>query len=174
MHELVMDAWIGLGSNQGDRLFYLSRALWELSTIGSLRLASSIYETTPWGVKEQPAFYNAVVCIQTNLEPLELLGRLHRIEEQAGRQRDIPNGPRTLDLDLLIMGGILMQTEFLTLPHPRLTERDFVLAPLVEIAPLLKHPEVNLDMQTLLPKASIKTLSGNILGWDGKPVERVV
>jgi 2-amino-4-hydroxy-6-hydroxymethyldihydropteridine diphosphokinase len=169
-----MDAWIGLGSNQGDRLFYLSKALWELSTVGSLRLASSIYETKPWGVEDQPAFYNAVICIQTPLDPLELLARLHKIEEQAGRQREIVNGPRTLDLDLLIMGGLLMNTEILTLPHPGLLHRDFVLAPLVEIAPHLKHPLVALEMRELLPKAKIQTLNGNMLGWDGKPIKKVV
>jgi len=101
---------------------------------------SSLYRTPPWGVLEQPPFINAVVELDTALEPHELLDALLAIEQRAGRVRAERNGPRTLDLDLLHVDGVRMDDERLTLPHPRMAERAFVLLPLHDIAPTLPLP----------------------------------
>lgn len=99
---------------------------------------SSVYETPPWGIEEQPAFYNMVACIETEFAPVEVLHRMQRIETALGRVRDIHWGPRTMDIDLLCMeGGETVKTEELQLPHPYLLDRAFVLVPLAEIAPTL-------------------------------------
>ena len=117
---------------------------------------SSLYETEPVGYHDQPAFLNAVVALETHLEPLPLLRALLAIERQLGRdRRQGPlKGPRTLDLDLLLMGDWIVADEELSLPHPALAKRRFVLAPLAEIAPELRHPESNQTMADLLALAA--------------------
>ena len=135
-------AYIALGSNLGDRAQTLSRAVVQLGRLGRVVARSSVYETEPVGYQEQPAFLNAVVALETGLEPLDLLRALLRIEVEMGRDRSqgTPKGPRTLDLDLLLMGDRIVEDKELTLPHPALTQRRFVMAPLAEIAPQLRHP----------------------------------
>lgn len=130
-----MRAAIGLGSNVGDRLGHLRQALEALEALGEVEAISSLYETEPVGGPDQGPFLNAVVVIDTDLEPRELLAALHRIEVDAGRVRDVRWGPRTLDLDLLVVEGRLVADEDLQVPHPRAAERRFVLAPLSEVWP---------------------------------------
>jgi 2-amino-4-hydroxy-6-hydroxymethyldihydropteridine diphosphokinase len=145
-------AYIALGSNLGDRTEALSSAIRHLGSLGRLVALSSLYETEPVGYHDQPAFLNAVVALETQLEPLPLLRGLLAIERQLGRDRSHGplKGPRTLDLDLLLMGDWIVADEELSLPHPALAQRRFVLAPLAEIAPELRHPETNQTMAGLL------------------------
>jgi 2-amino-4-hydroxy-6-hydroxymethyldihydropteridine diphosphokinase len=145
-------AYIALGSNLGDRTEALSSAIRHLGSLGRLVALSSLYETEPVGYHDQPAFLNAVVALETQLEPLPLLRGLLAIERQLGRDRSHGplKGPRTLDLDLLLMGDWIVADEELSLPHQALAQRRFVLAPLAEIAPELRHPETNQTMAGLL------------------------
>jgi 2-amino-4-hydroxy-6-hydroxymethyldihydropteridine diphosphokinase len=147
-------AYIALGSNLGDRAKTLADAKERLNRLGRVEACSSLYETEPVGFHEQPAFLNAVLALETELEPLFLLHALLAIERELGRDRrhSVPNGPRTLDLDLLLMGDTVVTTEELTLPHPALARRRFVLAPLAEIAPHLRHPQSNLTIAELLAR----------------------
>lgn len=130
-------AYVGLGSNLGDREALIRRAA---ALLGARRL-SSISETEPWGVVDQPRFVNAVAELETPLEPRELLVRLLDVERRLGRERGGPRwGPRTIDLDLLVHGDAQLDEPGLVLPHPRLHERLFVLEPLAELAPDLDVP----------------------------------
>jgi len=145
-------AYIALGSNLGNREETLSAATDRLRGLGQVEAFSALYETEPVGNRDQPAFLNAVVALETALQPLPLLNALLAIERELGRDRSrgLPKGPRTLDLDLLLMGDNVLAGEELTLPHPALTQRRFVLAPLAEIAPHLRHPQTNQTMAELL------------------------
>jgi 2-amino-4-hydroxy-6-hydroxymethyldihydropteridine diphosphokinase len=145
-------AYIALGSNLGNRAEALSSAVGHLRSLGRVVALSSLYETEPVGYHHQPAFLNAVVALETPLEPLPLLRGLLAIERELGRDRSRGplKGPRTLDLDLLLMGDWIVAGEELSLPHPALAQRRFVLAPLAEIAPQLRHPESNQTMAELL------------------------
>lgn len=133
-------AYIGLGSNLGDRMATLRTAVLRLESLGRIAGISSLYETEPVGYLEQPPFLNAVVALDTELAPGELLSALLRIERDLGRKRSFPNAPRTLDLDLLLVDDLVLDIPELTLPHPRLHERAFVLVPLAELAPEMVHP----------------------------------
>ena len=145
-------AYIALGSNLGNRAEALSSSISHLSRLGRVVALSSLYETEPVGYHDQPAFLNAVVALETQLESLPLLRGLLAIERQLGRDRSQGplKGPRTLDLDLLMVGDWIVADEELSLPHPALAQRRFVLAPLAEIAPGLRHPESNRTMADLL------------------------
>lgn len=129
------DAYLSIGSNIGDRLAYLQEGLNQLAAEPGIEIVdiSSVYETDPWGLTSQRAFYNAVVWIRTTLLPLRLLRICQRIEHRAGRRRDIRWGPRTLDIDILMFDHLNIDTPRLILPHPRINERDFVLVPLAEV-----------------------------------------
>lgn len=130
-------AFVSLGSNLGDRNAYLKQAVQRLGQLPGTRVTrrSSLYRTDPVGYVEQPWFLNAVVELTTHLDPLPLLGALLAIEAELGRVRSVRWGPRTLDLDLLAMDDIQMDTEQLVLPHPRFSERRFVLVPWQELDP---------------------------------------
>ncbi len=147
-------AYIGFGSNIGDRLKHIQNAIHALSKTSGITLQaiSSIYKTAPVGYETQGEFLNGVVVIQTNLSPLSLLHTLKDIETAVGRQHRIRWGPREIDLDLLIYGDLCLQAEKLTVPHPEMHLRRFVLAPLVEIAPKLVHPIFQETVQTLLDR----------------------
>lgn len=153
--ERTATAYVGLGSNLGDRANYLLQAVRGMMNAG-LHVArlSSIYETAPHGVAAQPDFLNMVAELIAPLPaPEQLLGRLLRIEYALGRTRAIHEGhkgPRTIDLDLLLYKDEQHHTEFLTLPHPRLHERRFALAPLAELAPDLVHPAFARSIAQLL------------------------
>ncbi len=133
--------YLGLGSNVGDRRAQLQNALKALNS-GDVEVTgvSPVYETEPQGLREQPWFLNMVVEAHTSLFPLQLLTRIEEIEKQFGRRRMIPNGPRTLDIDILLYGRAVIRSERLVVPHPRYTERRFVLAPLHDLAPDLRDP----------------------------------
>ena len=139
-------AYVGLGANLGDRGAAIARAA---ALIGARRL-SSIRETEPWGYADQPRFLNAVAEVVTPLEPRPFLARLLEVERELGRAREGPRwGPRTIDLDLLLYGDRRLDEPGLTVPHPRLHERLFVLEPLAELAPSLEIPG-NGTVQALL------------------------
>ncbi len=153
----ALHAYVGLGSNMGDRAGYLLLALRGMLDAGlKVRRLSSVYETEPVDVLEQPAFLNMVAELEGDSLPApeQLLARLLRIEYLLERRRDVARGPRTIDLDLLLYGDELRATEFLTLPHPRLCERRFVLVPLAELVPHLPHPSLHHTISHLLAETS--------------------
>jgi 2-amino-4-hydroxy-6-hydroxymethyldihydropteridine diphosphokinase len=131
------EAFVGLGANLENPLQQVRQAISELDAIEHTRVvvASSLYRSAPVGYADQPDFINAVAKMQTRLSPHELLDALHVIENRHGRRRSLRNAPRTLDLDLLLYGMLVVDEDGLTLPHPRMHERAFVLLPLAEIAP---------------------------------------
>lgn len=133
----MKDVFIGLGSNLGDREENIARALEVIVRLPETRLiaVSEIVETEPWGIEDQPLFANAVARLATPMAADAMLLALKRIEDELGRVPGQRNGPRVIDLDILLFGGEVWQTEVLTIPHPRLGERDFALTPLLEIAP---------------------------------------
>jgi 2-amino-4-hydroxy-6-hydroxymethyldihydropteridine diphosphokinase len=135
-------AYVALGANLGDAEGTLRAVMRELGTLPGVRLlkSSSLYRTAPMGLKNQPDFINAAIVLETELDSHALLLTLFSIEQRFGRQRSIPNAPRTLDLDLLLHGDEVSDDSTLTLPHPRMHARAFVLAPLAEIAPGLSIP----------------------------------
>jgi 2-amino-4-hydroxy-6-hydroxymethyldihydropteridine diphosphokinase len=163
-------AYIGLGANLGDRMTTLQMAIQRLQTLGSIERVSSLYETEPVGYLEQPPFLNAVVALDTALTPAELVSALLSIERDLGRLRSFPNAPRTLDLDLLTVDNIILDTPELTLPHPRLHERAFVLVPLAEIAPELVLPGSEMTMpellQTLPDPGGVEVFAA--AGWESR------
>lgn len=133
----MAEAALGLGSNLGDRKAHLLGAVRALETWGGIRVmaVSSLWETPPWGIEDQPHFLNACVLIETSLAPLEVLETCLAIERDHGRERSLRWGPRTLDMDVLYYDDVEMAEGRLILPHPRMLLRSFVLAPLAEIAP---------------------------------------
>lgn len=137
-----LDAWLGLGSNLGHRAHMLAAALDALEECAGLDLvaASSVYETDPVGVTEQPAFLNMVAHFRCALEPRALLDAIQAAESELKRIRTHRWGPRTIDIDVLLLGDLHIRTERLTVPHPEMTNRQFVLVPLAELAPDLPLP----------------------------------
>lgn len=148
----LTEAYIGLGSNLGDRQSHLATAVDSLRTISKTVDVSSLYETPPQGFRDQPVFMNAVCRIWTWLDQFRLLHELKRIEAASSRQRSFVNAPRTLDLDILMYGTLVLQSPSLVIPHPRMAERSFVLAPLCEIAPHAIHPVLNESTSSLLAR----------------------
>jgi 2-amino-4-hydroxy-6-hydroxymethyldihydropteridine diphosphokinase len=143
--------YIGIGSNLGDRGKNCSRSIDLLEKNGIVvRQRSSLYETMPWGVRDQPLFLNMVIEAETELKPQELLELLKNVEIEVGREKSAKWGPRAIDLDILLYDNIILNDETLTIPHPYLHERDFVLIPFCEIAPDLKHPILQSTMGELL------------------------
>lgn len=142
MFNVKAHAWIGLGANLGEAPAMLLRAFESLARLPQSRLLarSSLYRTAPIDAPGQPDYFNAVAMLETTLDPLRLLHELQTIENTNGRERLFHNAPRTLDLDLLLHGGAHMDTPELVLPHPRMHERAFVLAPLEELDPDLEIP----------------------------------
>ncbi|HWT01431.1 MAG TPA: 2-amino-4-hydroxy-6-hydroxymethyldihydropteridine diphosphokinase [Pyrinomonadaceae bacterium] len=149
-------AYVGMGSNMGDRAGNLLLAVRGMMDAGlAVRRLSAVYETEPVDVKEQPAFLNMVAELRVTLfSPEQTLARLLRVEYALGRRRDVRRGPRTVDLDLLLYGDERRETEFLRLPHPRLHLRRFVLAPLAELVPELRHPTLHRTVAQLLAGTS--------------------
>ena len=144
-------AFVGLGSNLGDKKGYLDLAVSGLRKEKGIRVeaVSAYLETEPYGGVEQDSFLNAGVKLRTLLTPRELLSCMQEIENQAGRKREIHWGPRTLDLDLWFYDGEVLDTPELTVPHPDLQNRDFVLKPMLELAPYLRHPVLQKTIKEL-------------------------
>ena len=147
-------AYLGLGSNVGNREQHIETALAKLAA-PDLRVmrVSSIYETEPVGFTAQRFFLNLVAEIETDLFPMQLLARISKIEQALGRVRTIENGPRTLDVDILLYGRAVIHGTRLDVPHPRMAERRFVLAPLAELAPELRHPVTHKTIRAMLDAA---------------------
>ena len=141
--------YLGLGSNLGDRLGHLGYGFRELAKLGALEARSAILETAPEDCPGGKMFLNACVCLQTKLEPTELLNAALRIERARGRRRNGRNEPRVLDIDLLFVEGRVIREPSLTVPHPRLHTRRFVLEPLAGIAPRVVHPVLGMTVEGL-------------------------
>jgi len=137
---MSITAYIGLGSNVGDKAASCRKALDLLGRIGRVVRVSSFYSTEPIGYPDQDDFINAVAELETGLSPLALLAACHVIEDELGRSRLLRWGPRTIDLDILLYGDQVMNSTELTIPHPLMAARRFVLVPLCEIAPQAVHP----------------------------------
>ncbi len=156
--------YLGLGSNMGNRRDNLDKGLQLLSQRGQVRQVSSIYDTEPVGNPAQPRFLNLVCQIYTRLAPMELLTLVKGIESKLGRTVGESNVPRTLDIDILFYGNQIVESPKLVIPHPRLTERDFVLVPLAEIAPELAHPVSGKTINELLQ--GLKTGTQSMFKWE--------
>jgi 2-amino-4-hydroxy-6-hydroxymethyldihydropteridine diphosphokinase len=146
--------YIALGSNLGDRVNHLQKALFELDQHQAISITkvSSIYETDPVGILEQQQFLNMAAEMTTTLMPLELLQEMHKIEMKHGRVRTIRWGPRTIDLDILLYNQLRINTEALQIPHPRMIERGFVLIPLYELNPDVHIPGCDETLAAIIRK----------------------
>lgn len=148
-------AYLLLGSNIGDRQQHLATALRKIGDkVGLIQKVSSTYQTQPWGVTNQDDYLNMAVQISTSLTPEVLFERIKVIETAAGRISMVQNAPRTLDIDILFYEQLVMSSEHLTIPHPRLHLRRFVLIPMVDIAPHFIHPVFKKSMQALLDECA--------------------
>jgi 2-amino-4-hydroxy-6-hydroxymethyldihydropteridine diphosphokinase len=149
--------YLSLGSNIGDREANLRAAI---DRLGPVR-ESPIYETEPVDYLDQRWFLNMAVELETDLFPRQFLSRIQKIERELGRERRIPKGPRTIDIDILLYGDVVVRTPALEIPHPRMTERRFVLAPLADLAPNLRHPVTHRTVREMLaaaPPATVRLL----------------
>ena len=151
----MVHVYLGLGTNLGDRAEALQEALTRLDAAGiCVSAVSSVYETEPVGVRDQPWFLNLVCVVETDQSPCDLLTSLRNIECAMGRSRTVRWGPRPIDLDILIYDDLIQDDPCLTIPHPRMTERAFVLQPLAEISPDLVFPGTELTIEDLLQQLS--------------------
>lgn len=164
-----MKAYIGLGSNLGDREGQIRAALEAIADLPDTDLVrvSSLYDTEPAGEVDQPNFLNAAALLDTELEPRQLLWNLLLIEKRLGRVRTQPWGPRTIDLDLLLYGDEIIEEDDLRVPHPEIIRRSFVLVPLVELDPRLVHPGTGETMAAHLNRLGARPLvKRGTLSWN--------
>jgi 2-amino-4-hydroxy-6-hydroxymethyldihydropteridine diphosphokinase len=145
-----MLAYLSLGSNLGNREAQLREAEQRLSTLGSAISVSSYYETEPVEFTNQPWFLNAALALETNLTPQDLMHSILQIERKMGRKRRQEKGPRTIDIDILLFGNQILNSSDVTIPHPAMHQRRFVLEPLAEIAPEARNPLLNKTVRELL------------------------
>ena len=168
-------AYLSLGSNLGDRQSSLGEAIGRLRSVGRVQAISCLYETQPVELTDQPWFLNCALALETSLSPAQLLRQLLAIESAMGRQRIQKKGPRSIDLDIVLFGELVVNTPELTIPHPAMPERRFVLAPLAEIAPLAVHPQLNQTIRELLeqlPPGQIVNRLKKKLTPDDSPIAR--
>jgi 2-amino-4-hydroxy-6-hydroxymethyldihydropteridine diphosphokinase len=152
---LSKTVYLSLGSNLGDRERNIEQAVELLAAAGLCVLRRSpVYETEPQDIRDQPWFLNVVIEAETEVFPKQLLARLQNIERQLGRKRIKPKGPRIIDIDILLYGDSVIETDELVVPHPRLAERRFVLEPLAALAPDLRHPVTRRTVREMLPVTS--------------------
>ena len=145
--------YLSLGGNMGDRAANLTQAIEQIEAGGvSITRLSSVYETEPVGLRDQPCFLNLVCEGETSLSPIDLLDMLQAIETEMGRVRTVRWGPRPIDVDILLYGDLILDSRRLTIPHRRMAERTFVLVPLVEIAPEAWHPGLKATSRELLSR----------------------
>lgn len=175
-----MPAYFGLGSNLGDRLGYLARACEMMYNAPGLarHAVSGIYETEPWGLVDQPAFLNCVVRAFTDLDPDDLLALVRRIEGALGRRRpvDVRWGPRTVDVDILMVGDLAVNRLDLTIPHPRMWERSFVLIPLLDLEPDMRAPDgrsLHAFVQDLPGRSGVRRIRDDLQGVFGGAENRL-
>jgi 2-amino-4-hydroxy-6-hydroxymethyldihydropteridine diphosphokinase len=152
-------AYLSLGSNLGNKLRFLKEAISKIGEADKITInrVSSVYETQPVGYEEQEWFLNLVVEIKTSLVPRDLLDHVLSVEDQMGRRREIKWGSRNIDIDILLYDNQIIQSDHLTLPHPRMHERRFMLLPLAEIAPKLLHPKLKKTTEELLEDCEDKS-----------------
>jgi len=151
--------YLGLGSNLGDRAAHLSEARDRLQVCGvQIERASSLYETEPRDLRHQPWFLNQVLEASTDLFPRQLLSRIQKIEREMGRRKIVPKGPRIIDIDILFIGDSVVDTDNLQIPHPHLAERRFVLEPLAELAPDLRHPVTAQTIREMLARVMTQSV----------------
>lgn len=146
--------YLGLGSNIANRDAHLIAALQALASLMTIERVSAVYDTAPMHMTDQPRFHNIALAATTSLSPLELLRGVKAIERALGRTAGPRYGPRVIDIDLLFYDQLVLQSDELTIPHPRLAERAFVLAPLAEIAPTLIHPALGETLSDLLQRVA--------------------
>ena len=157
---VVVDTYIGLGSNVGDRVEAFREALQHLRRLGKVVCTSFLYETPPMYVTDQATFLNAACHLQTSLSPDQLLSELKHIETVIGRKQSFRNGPRLIDVDIILYGNHSIDTPHLQIPHQRLHERAFVLRPLCDMNPSLPHPLLKQTMKELLSKLPLNACAG--------------
>ena len=144
-------AYLSLGSNEGDRVQWMEKAMWLLTVkSGTIVNQSSVYETAAWGLNTQPDFLNMVIVLETTKNAHELLKDILEAETTLGRHRTVKWGPRTIDIDILFYDDEIIDTPELVVPHPYLQERRFILIPMAEIAPKLQHPKLQKTIAQLL------------------------
>jgi len=152
------NAYLLIGGNLGDRLANLKNAIQQIELhCGKLISSSAVYETAAWGLTEQPPFFNQALQLETNLSATELMKQLLFIELKLGRERLVPLGPRSIDIDIIYYNSEIIHTELVTIPHPRMEQRNFVLIPLNEIAPNYLHPFLKISTSTLLEQCMDKS-----------------
>lgn len=156
-------AYLSLGSNLGDRAANLEEAVERLGELGTVAVRSGLYETEPVEMERQPWFLNCVVAIETELMPKQFLSRILGIEQKMGRRRTQPKGPRIIDIDILLFGSSMVDTATLTIPHPAMHQRRFVLEPLAEIAAELRHPALKKTAREMLD--ALPAGGGTVRKW---------
>ena len=162
---MLNEAYLGLGSNLGNSAENLRAALDMMRQFARGIRTSSLYRTAPQGFRNQPAFYNTACCLWTPLDPYELMAQLLAVEAAIGRRRTFRNAPRVLDIDILFYNRLVVDTPPLTLPHPRIGERLFVLKPLADIAPQLTHPVSGESTRDMLARLQAQSDAIEAVAW---------